>query len=163
GELDRADPRVPIALPIAVAPVDPLRRTLAVRRAAERFRLRAHQRLGEVLHHRPQQIRVSLLELLAQPTRDVHRVLDHRAPPRACLRQGLREDDAVVSYHPDPRPSLRARLRLALHDSRGRQPQPARTPRAGTLLSGGSFTAREECFKNAVTYRRDDPIAFLER
>jgi uridine kinase len=32
---------------------------------------------------------------------------------------GLREDDAVVSYHPDPRPSLRARLRLALHDSRG--------------------------------------------
>jgi len=25
----------------------------------------------------------------------------------------------VVSYHPDPRPSLRARLRLALHDSRG--------------------------------------------
>jgi len=47
---------------------------------------------------------------------------------------GLREDDAVVSYHPDPRPSLRARLRLALHDSRGRQPQPARTPRAGTLL-----------------------------
>src|SRR5581483_3857348 len=33
-----------------------------------------------------------------------------------------------------PRPSLRARLRLALHDSSGRQPQPARTPRTGTLL-----------------------------
>ena len=27
----------------------------------------------------------------------------------------------MVSYHPDPRPSLRARLRLALHDSRGKQ------------------------------------------
>jgi hypothetical protein len=40
----------------------------------------------------------------------------------------------VVSYHPDSRPSLRARLRLPLHDSRARQPQPARTPRAGTLL-----------------------------
>ncbi len=40
----------------------------------------------------------------------------------------------MVSYHPDPRPSLRARLRLALRDSRGRQPQPARTPPAGTLL-----------------------------
>ena len=41
----------------------------------------------------------------------------------------------MVSYHPDPRPSLRARLRLALHDSRRRQPQPAHTPRTGTLLS----------------------------
>jgi hypothetical protein len=38
----------------------------------------------------------------------------------ALVSTGLREDDAVVSYHPDPRPSLRARLRLALHDSRGR-------------------------------------------
>jgi hypothetical protein len=36
---------------------------------------------------------------------------------------GLREDDAVVSYHPDPRPPLRVRLRLALRDGRGRQPQ----------------------------------------
>ena len=34
-----------------------------------------------------------------------------------CLT-GPREDDAVVSYHPDPPQLLRARLRLALH-SRG--------------------------------------------
>jgi hypothetical protein len=38
----------------------------------------------------------------------------------ADVSTGLREDDAVVSYHPDPRPSLRARLRLALRDRRGR-------------------------------------------
>jgi hypothetical protein len=35
-----------------------------------------------------------------------------------------REDDAVVSHHPDRRPSLGARLRLALHDSRGRTLNP---------------------------------------
>src|SRR5207237_7942840 len=47
----------------------------------------AHQRLRELLPHRPQQIRARLLQLLAQPARDVHRALDHPAPPRACLRQ----------------------------------------------------------------------------
>ena len=84
-ELDRADARVPVAFAVAVAPVAPLRRTLTVGRAAERVDLRPHQRLREVLHHRPQQVRARLLELLAQPARDVHRMLDHRAPPRACL------------------------------------------------------------------------------
>jgi len=38
----------------------------------------------------------------------------------ALVSTGLREDDAVVSYHPDPPQLLRARLRLALH-SRGEQ------------------------------------------
>ena len=86
-ELDRADPRVPVALAVAVSAVDPLRAPLAVPGAAEHVGVRAHQRLRELLHHRPQQIRARLLELLAQPARHVHRVLDHRAPPRACLRQ----------------------------------------------------------------------------
>jgi hypothetical protein len=85
GELDRAYPRVPVALAVAVTAIDPLRRALPVRRAAELVRLRTHQRLRHLLHHRPQQIRARLLELLAQPARHVHRVLDHRAPPRACL------------------------------------------------------------------------------
>src|SRR5436190_13967403 len=35
---------------------------------------------------------------------------------------GLREDDAVVSYHPDPPQLLRARLRLALHSRGGEEP-----------------------------------------
>src|SRR5581483_11525277 len=64
--------------------------------------------------------RAGLLELLAQPADNIHRALDHRAPPRFVVSEPTREDDAVVSYHPDPRPSFRARLRLALHDSRGR-------------------------------------------
>jgi hypothetical protein len=42
-----------------------------------------YQRLRHLLDHRPQQIRVSVFELLAQPARHIHRVLDHRAPPRA--------------------------------------------------------------------------------
>ena len=43
GELDRADPGVPIALPVAVTAVDPLRRPLTVGRAAERVDLGTHQ------------------------------------------------------------------------------------------------------------------------
>ena len=39
---------------------------------------------------------------------------------------------AITRTPPQP---LRTRLRLALHSYRGKQPQPARTPRAGTLLS----------------------------
>jgi hypothetical protein len=84
-ELDRADPRVPVALPVAVAAVDPLRRALTVTSAAHGLRVGAHQSFRELLDHRPQQIRARLLKLLAQPARDVHRVLDHRPPPRACL------------------------------------------------------------------------------
>ena len=38
------------------------------------------------------------------------------------------------SANTGPRQPLRARLRLTLHSSRGRQPQPAHTPPAGTLL-----------------------------
>src|SRR5262249_7722419 len=78
----------------------PSRRAAAVAGAAEFIDLDAHQCLREVLHHRPQQVRARLLELLAQPARDVHRGLDHRAPPRLVVRKPTREDDAVVSYHP---------------------------------------------------------------
>src|SRR5262249_10810034 len=124
-ELDRAHARIPVALAVAVPTVNPLRRALAVLGTAQRIDLGTHQRLREVLHHRPQQIRARLLELLAQPARKLHRRLDHRAPPRFVDSTPTREDDAVVSYHPDPRPSLRARLRLALHDSRGRTLNPA--------------------------------------
>ena len=96
-ELDRADARVPRPLPVSVADVDPLGRALPVRRTAERVRLRPHQRLRELLHHRAQEIRAGPLELLAQPAGDIHRGLDHRAPPRFVLT-GRHEDDAVVSY-----------------------------------------------------------------
>ena len=63
---------------------------------------RAHHRRHEALcalrdaremHHRPQQIRARLLQLLAQPHVHVHRGLDHRAPPRLSST-GLREGDA---------------------------------------------------------------------
>jgi hypothetical protein len=60
-ELDRADPRVPGSLAVAVTDVDPRRRALSVGGAAERIRLRAHQRLDEALHHRSQQIAARLL------------------------------------------------------------------------------------------------------
>jgi hypothetical protein len=98
-ELDRADARVPVALAIAIAAVDPLGAALAIGRTAERVDLSAHQRLGKLLHHRPQQIRARLLELLAQPAGNVHRRLDHRAPPRFVDSTPTREDDALVSYH----------------------------------------------------------------
>jgi len=75
----------PSRLAVAVAAVDPLRAALAVVGTADRVSVRAHQRLRHLLHHRPQQIRARLLERLAQPVRHVHRVLDHRAPPPACL------------------------------------------------------------------------------
>src|SRR6266542_962338 len=39
----------------------------------------------------------------------------------ALVSTGLREDDAVVSYHPDPPQLLRARLRLALHSRGGEE------------------------------------------
>ena len=81
-KLDRADARVPAPLPVAVTDVDPLGRALAVVGAAERVRLGAHQRLGELAHHLPQEIRACLLQLLAQPALNVHRHLDHRRPPR---------------------------------------------------------------------------------
>jgi hypothetical protein len=81
-ELDRADPCVPVALAVAVAAVDPLRRALAVAGAADSIGVCAHQRLRELLDHRPQQIRMSFLQLLAQPARHIHPLLDHRAPPR---------------------------------------------------------------------------------
>jgi hypothetical protein len=46
---------------------------------------------------RHEEVGTRLFELLAQPALNVHRHLDHRAPPRLSLT-GLREDDAVVSY-----------------------------------------------------------------
>ena len=53
GELDRADPRFPVSLAVAVAAADPLRRALAISDAADSVSGRAHQHLGEVLDHRP--------------------------------------------------------------------------------------------------------------
>ena len=81
-KLDRADARVPAPLPVAVSDVDPRGRALAEVGATEHVGLGAHQRLGKLAHHLPQEIRARLFELLAQPTLNVHRHLDHRAPPR---------------------------------------------------------------------------------
>ena len=53
----------------------------------------------------------------------------------AVSSTGLREDDAVVSYHPDPAGRRSALAYGSRSTSRGGDtPQPARTPRAGTLL-----------------------------
>jgi hypothetical protein len=52
--------------------------------------LRAHGRLGEVLHHRPPQIRARLFNPLSQPTRNIHRGLDHRAPPHSSWMDVVR-------------------------------------------------------------------------
>ena len=129
-ELDRPDPGVPVALAVAVAAVDPPRRALPIAGAAERLRLRSHQRLGEVLDHRPQQIRARLLELLAKPAPNVHHVLDHRVPPRLSF-VGLREDDAVVAVSA---PAAAPRSPTARAPQLRQPPQRLRTPRAGTLL-----------------------------
>src|SRR5207237_8089541 len=71
-----------------------LRRARPVTGAAERIRLRAHQRLGEALDHLAQQIWACLLELLAQPAEYVQGELDHRAPPPIDVGDDGREDDA---------------------------------------------------------------------
>jgi hypothetical protein len=64
-QLDRADPGVQPPLAVAVAPVDPVRCTLAKRSAAGRVGLSTHERLDERRHQLPQQIRVGLLQVLA--------------------------------------------------------------------------------------------------
>src|SRR5207237_2115377 len=133
-ELDRADARVPIALPVAVSAVDPLRRALTIGSAAERIGLRAHQRLRELVHHRPQQIRARLLQLLAQPARKFHRGLDHRAPPRSSWMDVARKArwSAITGA---ARPSSPSRsLHQGAASRRRSSGRGARTPRAGTLL-----------------------------
>ena len=60
------------------------------------------------------------------------------------------DDDAVVSYHPDPRPSLRARLPLALHDSRGGTSTRSYTTSGDATVSGRSV--REVAGELGVSY-----------
>src|SRR4029453_18777767 len=76
---------------------------LPVAGVAQRFRLHAHQRLGEDLNHLPQQVRTCLLQLLLHPPDDVvvhtgpsgHRELLSRDPCSVLF-----EDHAVaVSAH----------------------------------------------------------------
>jgi hypothetical protein len=71
-----AEARIPVAPAVAVPTVDPLRAALAATGTSQRIDLGSHQRLREVLHHRPRQNRARLLELLAQPARKLHRGLD---------------------------------------------------------------------------------------
>jgi hypothetical protein len=70
-QLHRAGAGIPLPSSVAVALRDPLDGAFAVRRAADRVRLGAHQRLGEGLDHAPQQIGARLRQLLVQPTRQV--------------------------------------------------------------------------------------------
>ena len=58
-------------LAVAIARVGPLVAALAVPGAAHRICLGAHQRLGEGLHHRAQQIRARLRDLLLQPVTSI--------------------------------------------------------------------------------------------
>src|SRR5579859_920336 len=133
GKLDRAHPRVPAALAVTVTAVDPLRRALPVGRAAELVRLpplSASAISCTIARNR------SGSPARAACTTNPTRPSCARPPPCSSSRLsliGLREDDAVVSYHPDPPQLLRARPRLASTAAADR-PQPAPTPRAGTLL-----------------------------
>ena len=109
GERDRADPGVPLSFPVAVARVGPLARALAVAGTAELLGFGAHQLLPHRRQPLPKQIRVGLLQLLAQPGGDVtihtgvgHRFLrsggessgkDDRWP--LCLRPATRQAAAL--------------------------------------------------------------------
>jgi hypothetical protein len=81
GQIDRAGSGVPGPGAVPVAAVRPLFRALAVGGAADRVHLLGHHPLAEELHQLSQQVRVRLLDLLANPRKTVHRGVDHRAPP----------------------------------------------------------------------------------
>jgi hypothetical protein len=82
GEVDRADPRVPPAGPIAVAAVGAVLAALAVGGIAGDVHVSTHERLGHLLHDVAQQVRLGVFQLLAKPGRKVHRGTDHRLPPQ---------------------------------------------------------------------------------
>jgi hypothetical protein len=67
---------------VAVAGVDPLGAALAVASAADGVGLGRHQGLGEAAHHLADQVRVVMLELLAQPVERVQAVKSHRISSR---------------------------------------------------------------------------------
>jgi hypothetical protein len=70
-ELDTPGPGVPVPQPIPVAGVHPHLAALPVASTARGVSLGGHQRLRELLHHRPQQIRTRHGEPLVQPTHDI--------------------------------------------------------------------------------------------
>ena len=83
-QLDRADPGVPVAGPVAVAVRHPpLGRPLAVLSADLSGDLELHQRLGEGADTFAQEVDVGAVGL-AQQLIQLHLGHDHRAPPRAC-------------------------------------------------------------------------------
>ena len=75
---------------VAVAGVDPLGTALAVAGPADGVGLGRHQPLGEAAHHLAQQVRVVLLEVLAQPLERVQAVNSHRISPLGCRGTSLR-------------------------------------------------------------------------
>lgn len=79
AQLDRAGARLPIAVAIAVALSEPLRRTLAVGGAGLGANLQLHQSLGREADHLAQNIGVGgLLHERAK----VHHLVGHRSVPR---------------------------------------------------------------------------------
>jgi hypothetical protein len=68
---DYTAPGIPLPPPVPVADVGPRLGALAVTGAADRVGFGAHQRLGKGLHHRAQQIRAGLSELLLRPARHI--------------------------------------------------------------------------------------------
>jgi hypothetical protein len=83
-QLDRADPGVPVARPIAVAlGHPPLGRPLAALGADLGGDLDFHQRLGKGADPFAQEVHVGAVGL-AQQLIQLHLGHDHRAPPRAC-------------------------------------------------------------------------------
>jgi len=83
-QLDRADPGVPVAGPVAVAVGHPpVWGPLAVLGTDLGGHLDLHQRLGQGADPFPQEVHVGAVGL-AQQLVQFHLGHDHRAPPRAC-------------------------------------------------------------------------------
>jgi hypothetical protein len=132
------------------------RRPLAPAGPADRVSVGAHQRLRHVLDHHPQEIRARLSSCLRSQF-DTSVVCSTTVLLLAECLPGPREDDAVVRYHPHPAAAAPCSPTASTPQPRRRRPQPARKPRAGTLLSPQIVAHRPQLKDEAGTVRRARP------
>jgi hypothetical protein len=136
GQLDRADARVPVALPVAVSPVDPLGRALTAGRAAERVGsapISASAKSGTIARSRSGLACSSCLRSRLESSIVVSTTVP---PPRSSWIDVARMArwSAITGA---TRPSTPSRsLHRATASRRRNSGRGARTPRAGTLLLG---------------------------
>ena len=99
-DVDRADPGVQVAVPVAVAGVRPLRAGLPVPGAAHRVGVGGHQRLDERGQHLTHQIRAGLGQLLVQePDRVDTWDSGHRGVLFESVVRDHSKDHAVTALH----------------------------------------------------------------